>query len=61
MAWLHLGRRYRQRFAELVPDWVCLVDMPERNEMVALALKVGWPLPPAVLVRDEFHTGPRSL
>ena len=60
-AWLHHSRRYRERFSEPVPDWVCMFDMPVRREMAALALKLDWRLPQAVLVRDEFHTGPWSV
>lgn len=61
MSWLKHSRDYQLRFAEAVPDWVCVYDLPLRLRLVRSALRLGWRLPKGVLIRDEFHDGAWSV
>lgn len=61
MSWLHHQKKYRDMFAEPVPEWICVYDLPLRLQLLTCALRLKWRLPPKVLIRDEFHKGQYSL
>ena len=53
--WLHARYQYRKKFGIDVPQWVLILDIPEKLKLTTVALRIPMELPQEVLVANEFQ------
>jgi hypothetical protein len=61
--WLYRSslRSYELRFRRQVPQWVQTLGREEARSLLHTSTKLGWKLPPKILVAGEEQSGSESL
>ena len=54
-------RSYELRFRRQVPQWVQTLGREDARSLLRTSLKLGWKLPPKILVAGEEQSGSESL
>jgi hypothetical protein len=54
-------QRYESRFRRKVPQWVQALGNEPVRSLVGVAIRLGWKLPPQVLIAEECYLGSESL
>ncbi len=54
-------RGYKLRFRRQVPQWVQTLGREDARNLLRTSLKLGWKLPPKILVAGEEQSGSESL
>lgn len=53
--------RYEAKFRRKTPQWVLTLGPEEIRQLIGVALRLGWKLPPKILFGGEEQSGPESL
>ena len=53
--------KYESRFRRKVPRWVQALGRESARSLIYMAIRVGWKMPPKVLIAEESYSGSESL
>lgn len=54
-------RRYESHFRRKVPQWIQALGNEPVRSLVGVSIRLGWKLPPQVLIAEEYYSGSESL